>query len=191
LLSVIGFLLILITNLATACVEEDALQLVRTIENMQLPIEEQEFIKSLENSYTKDLAKMSLDAEDHLDPEFNKCKTCSYQQDLKTEQIKPDQNQYLIFISLSMPPESIKSLYLESLNQNATLVMCRLIEGSFKKTAAKLQDLKVVAQINPKLFKEYQIERVPTILAIAGNTHHQLAGNISFGYAKTKLLEAR
>jgi len=191
LLPVIGFLLILITNLATACVEEDALQLVRTIENMQLPIEEQEFIKSLENSYTKDLAKMSLNAEDHLDPEFNKCKTCSYQQDLKTEQIKSDQNQYLIFISLSMPPESIKSLYLESLNQNATLVMRGLVEGSFKDSAAKLQALKVVAQINPKLFKEYQIERVPTILAIAGNIHHQIAGNISFGYAKTKLLEAR
>ena len=170
-LSFIGLLLILIPQLVFGSIEDDALKFVRGLEKVPAVIEAQELI--------------------------NQCSTCV--PNLKSEQT-PNQApipeldhkiKYLIFISFSMPPDSIKLLYSESLNQNATLVMRGLLDGSFKKTAAKLQSLNVVAQINPKLFKKYQIERVPTIVAVAGNVHHSIAGNMSFIHAKERLLEAR
>lgn len=166
-LSFIGILLILIPQLGFGSIEEDALRFVHGLEKVPAVIEAQELI--------------------------NQCTTCDA--NLKSEQTPiPELNhktKYLIFISFSMPKESIKLLYSESLNQNATLVMRGLLDGSFKKTAAKLQSLNVVAQINPKLFKEYQIERVPTIVAVAGNTHHSISGNMSFNHAKERLLEAK
>ena len=167
-LSFIGLLLILIPQLGFGSIEEDALRFVHGLEKEPAAIEAQELI--------------------------NQCTTCD-PKNLKSEQTPiPEldhKTKYLIFISFSMPKESIKLLYSESLNQNATLVMRGLLDGSFKKTAAKLQSLNVVAQINPKLFKEYQIERVPTIVAVAGNTHHSISGNMSFNHAKERLLEAK
>lgn len=167
-LSFIGLLLILIPQLGFGSIEDDALRFVSTLEKVPAVIEAQELI--------------------------NQCTTCDLK-NLKSEQPPiPEldhKTKYLIFISFSMPKESIKLLYSESLNQNATLVMRGLLDDSFKKTAAKLQSLNVVAQINPKLFKEYQIERVPTIVAVAGSTYHTISGNMSFNHAKERLLEAR
>jgi conjugal transfer pilus assembly protein TrbC len=121
---------------------------------------------------------------------INQCTTCD-PKNIKPEPTPDPKTKYLIFISCNMPDESIKLLYLESLNHNATLVMRGLIEGSFKKTAAKLQALNVIAQINPKLFKKYQIEKVPTIIEIRGSNYNTIVGNISFDYARDRLLEAR
>lgn len=102
-----------------------------------------------------------------------------------------DQNRYLIFISLSMPKESLKSLYLDSINHNATLVMRGLIDSSFKKTAEQLNALGIVVQVDPKLFKEYQVTKVPTVVLVTpSGQFNTLNGNVSFNYAKTKLLEA-
>lgn len=166
-LSFIGILLILIPQLGFGSIEDDALRFVHGLEKEPAVIEAQELI--------------------------NQCTACDA--NLKSEQTQiPELNhktKYLIFISFSMPKESIKLLYSESLNQNATLVMRGLLDASFKKTAAKLQELNVVAQINPKLFKEYQIERVPTIVAVTDSTYHTISGNMSFNHAKERLLEAR
>ena len=169
-LFVIGILLILIPQLGFSGIEEDPLSFVRKLEQVPAVIEAQELI--------------------------NQCTNCANLKSEQTPSQAPIQaldhkTKYLIFISFSMPKESIKLLYSESLNQNATLVMRGLLDDSFKKTAAKLQELNIVAQINPKLFKQYQIERVPTIVAVTGNTHHTISGNMSFNHAKERLAAAR
>ncbi len=165
-LFVIG-LLMLMPQLGFGSIEDDAVKFVHDLGPVPAAIEAQELI--------------------------NQCSTC-YPAKVKSEQksipaLDP-KAKYLIFISCSMPAESIKLLYAESLNQNATLVMRGLLDGSFKKTTAKLQELSVVVQINPKLFKQYHIDRVPTIVAVGDGYHHSIAGNISFNYAKEQLLEA-
>ena len=101
------------------------------------------------------------------------------------------QAKYLIFVSFSMPPESIKSLYVDSKKYNATLIMRGLIDGSFKKTTKELQNLGVELQIDPNLFKEYKITKVPTIVKVFEHDFNTISGNISFECAKERLLEAK
>ena len=98
--------------------------------------------------------------------------------------IKPSAtNKYLVFISCSMPDHVIQSLY----SEDVTLVLRGLIDGSFKKTAAKLQELNVIAEINPKLFMKYKVDRVPTFVLDQGEEYYSLKGNVSVDYAKRKL----
>jgi conjugal transfer pilus assembly protein TrbC len=92
----------------------------------------------------------------------------------------------LVFVSFSMPEESLKGLS-ESLEQNpdVRLILRGLIEDSFEKTARRLHELKGVMEIDPELFETYQIEQVPTfVLVREGKPIAKLTGNISIPYAK-------
>lgn len=98
-------------------------------------------------------------------------------------------HKFLIFISFSMPKLALQSLYADSKNQNAVLLIRGLKGGSFKETAEYLKTLDISVQIDPEAFKKYQINRVPTIVLLRNNKFDSVSGNISFQYAKQKLLE--
>ena len=100
-------------------------------------------------------------------------------------------NKYLIFVSFSMPKATLQALYNDAKNQNAVLLLRGLKDGSFKSTAEYLRSLEISVQIDPSLFKKYQISRVPTIVALGENKFDSISGNISFGYAKEQLLRQK
>lgn len=97
---------------------------------------------------------------------------------------------YLVFVSFSMPKIALKSLYLEANNNEGVLLLRGLKNGSFKETAAYIKALGIGVQIDPVAFKKYQIDRVPTIVLVDGSKFYAISGNVSFNYAKQKLLEA-
>lgn len=97
---------------------------------------------------------------------------------------------YLVFVSFSMPEIALKSLYLEANNSGGALLLRGLKNGSFKETAAYIKFLGIGVQIDPVAFKKYQIDRVPTIVLVNGSKFYAISGNVSFNYAKQKLLEA-
>ncbi len=101
-----------------------------------------------------------------------------------------DTDKILIFISLSMPESSLKSLFSEAAQQNAILVMRGLRNNSIKDTAQVLKDLGISASIDPKLFEQYHITRVPAFVCLKGKEIVSLSGNVSLSYAIQKLKEA-
>ena len=102
---------------------------------------------------------------------------------------EPDlDRKFLIFVSFSMPKSALQALYADSENQQAVLVLRGLKDSSFKATAEYLKVLEISVQIDPESFKKYQISRVPTIVALGDNQFNSISGNISFQYAKQKLL---
>ena len=98
--------------------------------------------------------------------------------------------QYYVFISLSMPESSLKTLYNEAKDQKAILVLRGLYEDSFRRTADKLKTLQIVAVINPNLFKQYQVSKAPTFVLVNGEQSSMLVGNVTFQFASEKLQEA-
>lgn len=103
--------------------------------------------------------------------------------------IETGEKEYLVFVSLSMPKEALQSLYEGSKSNGATLILRGLKEQSFKKTGEYLKELDIEVQIDPTLFKKYQIQKVPTFIWINQNEYHSLSGNISFQFAKQKFSE--
>jgi conjugal transfer pilus assembly protein TrbC len=97
--------------------------------------------------------------------------------------------EYMVFISLSMPKHSLQQLYQDTINMQVPLVLRGLKNNSFRDTAAALQELNITAQINPTLFLQYQIQAVPTFVRRTTRGFDSCSGNISFSYAKAKLLE--
>lgn len=92
----------------------------------------------------------------------------------------------IVFISFSMPEESLKALFKEAENNaHVRLVLRGFIDDSMEKTARSIHDLKGVVDIDPELFERYQIERAPTFLWVKkGQPLGKLTGNITIAYAQ-------
>ena len=93
----------------------------------------------------------------------------------------------LIFVSLSMPKESLKSLYKEAEKQNLPLIIRGLKNNSFQETAEAIRNLEISVQIDPNLFEEHEIKMVPTFVMLRKNEPLKIKGNISLSYALKKL----
>ena len=198
-LSFLTILLVLVPSIVLA--DDEALQLVRDAEkNKSSYTKEAEDLvarsEQMKHLYMLDAKKLA-DPSKHILQTFSQKnqqpQTCGQQCGTRLESNQTDtKNKYLIFVSFSMPKESLKSLYFDSKNQSAILVMRGLKDLSFKKTASELQALKIAVQIDPNLFKEYQVTQVPTIVSLLEhNNFNAISGNVSFEYAKAKLSEIK
>lgn len=96
----------------------------------------------------------------------------------------------LIFVSLSMPKESLKGLFKEAEQQQAYLVMRGLKNNSFKETAEILKEFQIGVSIDPALFEKYHIRAVPTFVKIDDKEPLVLKGNVTLTYANQKFKEA-
>ena len=93
----------------------------------------------------------------------------------------------LIFVSFSMPQKMLWHYFEQAKLYNAKLIIRGLVNNSFKDTvkAMDLGDNKILKlEVNPKLFKEYQIQRVPTIVITSlHNGYNKFIGSVSLKYA--------
>lgn len=97
----------------------------------------------------------------------------------------------LVFVSFSMPELSLRELSKASKKYNAKLILRGIYKESFKKTAEKILEIDkegLSLEINPKLFKQYEIKQVPTFVLIEGGDEiSRLSGNVTLEYAKSEL----
>lgn len=108
-------------------------------------------------------------------------------------------NQLLIFISLSMPKDSLVSLHEQAKKAGGLLVLRGLVNNSFKETANVIHGLSsegIDVTIDPRLFEAFAIEAVPTFIVLPTDSHpcadkacsftplhDKLTGNVSLEYA--------
>lgn len=99
-------------------------------------------------------------------------------------------NDTLIFISFSMPDEAIKSILNDSFDNNASVVINGLYENSMKATLKKISEFinesnnKSGIEINPNLFDEHKITKVPAYVFISNNDYDTVYGASSIQHAK-------
>ncbi len=123
-----------------------------------------------------------------------------YQPQFKAEMDKPRKlNQLIIFISLSMPSQSLVALNAQAKKAGGLLVIRGLVNNSFKETANVLQGLSakgVDVIVDPRLFEAFAVTSVPTFVVTPTDSHpcgdkkcsytpihDRISGNVSLEYA--------
>lgn len=104
----------------------------------------------------------------------------------------------LVFVSFSMPLETLKSLTKQVNQLGENVVLRGLVNSSFRQTAEKVKELKQEVIIDPTLFEEYQIKVVPTFVlqsqrftkneALKDESYDQLKGNVSLEYVLEQII---
>lgn len=93
-------------------------------------------------------------------------------------------SELIIFVSFSMPDESIKNYARQAKKVGGRLIVMGLIEDSFQKTQKKLMDLGVELDIDPNQFEQHDIRKVPTIVLIQeGHEADKIVGHVSLDHA--------
>lgn len=106
---------------------------------------------------------------------------------LKTESPKAPLK---IFVSSSMPKESLKALHMQAQRIGARLIFRGLIQNSFKETQRYFKDLGISADIDPPAFEEHRITHVPTFVLVGEKSKtDRLQGNISLDEALAIMTE--
>lgn len=95
-----------------------------------------------------------------------------------------------IFVSSSMPKESLKALHQQAQRIGARVVFRGLINNSFKETQRYFKDLAISADIDPPAFDDHRITHVPTfVLGGEKNKTDQIQGNITLEEALSIMAE--
>ncbi len=140
-------------------------------------------------------------------PIISGCKKKTQQEINETlnEEMTPEQgnqeaeDKILVFVSFSMPKQSLVALSQSAEKHHAVLVMRGLKDDSFKATQAAFADLGKEVQsgieINPGAFEIYQIKQVPVFVRVKSTPGKgiqelgRLSGNVSLAFAANKLRE--
>ncbi|MGL5720265.1 MAG: type-F conjugative transfer system pilin assembly protein TrbC [Alphaproteobacteria bacterium] len=98
-----------------------------------------------------------------------------------------------VFVSFSLSSETLQALSRDLKRVGGVMVFRGLLEGSFSKTAKRMRELGIEAEIDPTLFRRYKVQRVPTFLIEEHTTgedvvilNDRLSGNVSLSYALSK-----
>lgn len=137
--------------------------------------------KSHENSAKQIVKNMSANANKHKRCRATQMILNNAQKSMtrKAEKRYPD---LLVFVSFSMPMEALKALNTQVMEHGGKLVFRGLVDGSFHKMAEKLKQLSAEALIDPTLFGEYNITKVPVFV----KGKDKLIGNVSLEYVLSK-----
>jgi conjugal transfer pilus assembly protein TrbC len=120
-----------------------------------------------------------------------KCRNC-----LQGEILEVHDPKIMVFMSFSVPENIWLSFSKEMEKKGGIFVIRGLPENSFKSFAGMLLKLKEkgmnsAIQINPKLFREYEIVQVPTVVALEDGKHDRISGNISLSFALERMGKSR
>jgi type-F conjugative transfer system pilin assembly protein TrbC len=110
-----------------------------------------------------------------------------------TDTTLPQQETMMIFISLSLPDETLKQLYRDSQRSviPTKLVLRGLYQDSFLRTAERLKELGIQVQMHPELFERYHITAVPSFVFIRSKQAPiRLQGSISLSFALAQARKA-
>lgn len=108
---------------------------------------------------------------------------------------KPGQSDFIIFVSFSMPKDILMDLARQAKETGAVMVVRGFVNGSMmqtKQAALEVNKAGVPWEVNPELFKAFQVESVPTFVVASAEaqsvldtgcspeaTFTSLSGNIS------------
>lgn len=128
-----------------------------------------------------------------------------YDVSMKKAIAESNPSDFIIFVSLSMPRETLQALSEQASMYGAVLVLRGLKNNSLKATVAEIKsiigDVKVGWQINPVAFTRFNVQAVPAFVITKGNeVSHQdtkgcappasylsVSGDVSAEYALEKL----
>lgn len=105
----------------------------------------------------------------------------------KASQVLPDLERpiapFITFVSFSMPEDSLKAILNQTRQIGGQVVMRGLLNNSFTDTANMLASFSEQGSpgfnVDPKLFKTYDIKSVPTFVLTNEDQFDKISGNLS------------
>jgi conjugal transfer pilus assembly protein TrbC len=175
-------LIFVLTALATDSTEAGKEFAIQMVERQKLKLEE--------------LHKIAKELEfvtDKLPAVGEGCNDCGSQIQNIPNKESDIENGIIVFVSFSMPKASLIELSDQSQKHGAILVLRGICQDSFMATKDKILEINpkgLQLDINPELFKKYDIKRVPTFVLVKnGKEVNRLSGNVTLEFAHQKLLE--
>lgn len=102
-----------------------------------------------------------------------------------------EKNNTFIFISFSMPKQSIRQWAQAARDANIPVIVRGLINNSFKDTVKQLMEIDptqtLSIQLDPNRFKQYHITQVPAVVHDTGDEFNVLYGDVSLPFALERL----
>jgi conjugal transfer pilus assembly protein TrbC len=96
----------------------------------------------------------------------------------------------LIFVSKSMPKAALKSLSIEAKKIGARLIIRGMVNNSMRETGELTKELRYPVDIDPKLFKKFDVRQVPTFVVPVANEGmtqwYKLQGNVTLSFVLEK-----
>ena len=96
-----------------------------------------------------------------------------------------------IFVSFSMPKESIKLWISQAEKIGASVYLRGLVNNSFKDTVIAVKDLlqgqKGGLLVDPTIFKKHEITQVPAVVFVSNGAANVLYGDVTLDYALEKI----
>lgn len=120
---------------------------------------------------------------------------CSYQQQsaVTTPPQPSAATPILIFVSFSMPKESIKSWIAQAKRVGAAVYIRGLVNNSFKDTAKAVRELLQEQPggllIDPTLFKKYAIIQAPAVVVTGSAAFDVIYGDVTLDYALERITQ--
>ena len=172
----------------------------KVVSNFENKVKEEEewakdAVKNIENKiyeYSQNQLETKIDEEAREDAEINKYLN-SYSQilkDNKTDQSIPEG--LYVAVSLSMPEQTLVNLFNWSQKLGGKLIMRGLKNNNFTETIAAIKGLSdkgIAVDINPKIFRAYEIKQVPVFVLIENGKSDLMKGNVSLKYAVEQFKE--
>ena len=103
----------------------------------------------------------------------------------RSEKISPllDAKKPLIFVSASIPIESLKRLVYQAVQYGAILVIRGMVNGSMMETAKLVDQIDHPLEIDPKLFERFAVNKVPVFMIPHKKVWHKVSGNVELNFA--------
>lgn len=89
----------------------------------------------------------------------------------------------LYFVSFSIPTEGLQAMLEEAVSLKVTATIRGLIDNDFRKTAGQMLEFskknnKIGVQIDPMVFKQFNIQAVPALVVTCPGHYDVISGNI-------------
>ncbi len=133
--------------------------------------------KISQERYTEELSKQTIESDSLIDQIITNHKNI--------ESLE-DRNSLIVFVSFSMPKELLWEYHQQIRNYGGRMVIRGLVENSFKQTIQKMKidgNRALTLDINPKLFEEYGVKQVPTIVISNNLYFDKFTGSVSVSHA--------
>lgn len=139
-------------------------------------LDAQTLIKSLTDGHKKPTQEKSVKAcnREIFDRGVGRCKGS-----LKSQEVEKLSTQLFIFVSASMPQQSIKVLGQQAQKIGAHLVFRGLVCETFSKMQSYMKELGIAAEIDPPKFDDYTVTIVPTFILTRNNVSDRISGHVS------------
>lgn len=166
---------------------------VLALENQDNEAYAKQMVKKLELEDFHNLSKNIELAVRKLPATGKGCKDCA----AKVQNLEPirsdDKNGILVFVSFSLPTAALIELNRQAPKYKARLILRGIHQNSFTKTKDRILEIEpkgLTIDVDPQLFKQYKITRVPTFILLRdGKEVNRLSGNVTLAFAHKKLVE--